>query len=112
MVEAVWSVEFLTAAGANGSAIVIFDAGRLFGGNDSMITTGRYRIADGQMEAEAKVQTYAIPPGTVPARDALTTFHIQVKGPPDPRNLFLTGHIVEEPWRTLTFRAVRRAELP
>ena len=112
MFEAVWSVEFLTAAGTSGNSIVIFDAGRIFGGNDTMICTGRYTLVEGEIGADVKVTTYAIAPGTVPQKGALSTFHLKVKGPQDAQNLFLTGHIVEEPWRTLTFRAVRRAELP
>jgi hypothetical protein len=111
MLEAVWSVEFLSAAGVSGNGIAVFDAGRIFGGNDTLIYTGRYQVVDGVIHAQVKVETYALTPATAGA-GGFRTFHLEVTGPPDRNNLFLSGRDAADPTRTMTIRAVRRVELP
>jgi hypothetical protein len=111
MLEAVWSVEFLSNQGVSGNGIAVFDAGRIFGGNDTLIYTGRYQVVDGVIHAQVKVETYALTPAVI-SGGGFQTFHLDVTGPPDRNNLFLTGHVTTDPSRTMTIRAVRRVELP
>jgi hypothetical protein len=111
MMEAVWSVEFLSSTGAGGCGIAVFDAGRICGGNDTLIYTGRYEVVDGLIVAHVKVETYAINPSSRPGL-GFVTWHLNVTGSPDRQNLFLVGHDPADPSRTTTIRAVRRAELP
>jgi hypothetical protein len=109
--EAVWSVEFLSSAGAGGNGIAVFDDGRIFGGNETLIYTGRYEVVSGVIHAEVRVETYALAPGADPGQ-GFPIYRLKVTGPPDPNNLFLSGFVVSDPARTMTIRAVRRAELP
>lgn len=111
MLEALWSVEFLSSWGAGGSGILVLDGGRIFGGNDSLLYTGRYEVVGNRIAADVRVETYAIVPGANAAA-GFQRFSVKVVGPQARDNLFLTGHVVEDPSRTMTIRAVRRAELP
>lgn len=38
MIEALWSVEFVAANGNYGGGVVIFESGRIFGGDSSFTT--------------------------------------------------------------------------
>ena len=43
-VEALWSVSFQSNFGMRGDGIVVFESGRVLGGDSVMIYTGHYRI--------------------------------------------------------------------
>ena len=109
--EAVWSVEFLSSEGSGGNGIAVFDGGRIFGGNETLIYTGRYEVVSGVIRAEVKVETYALAHGADPAK-GFPVYRLRVTGPPNRNNLFLSGFVESDPSRTMTIRAVRRTELP
>ena len=45
-IEALWSVEFASTAGL-GRGVVVFESGRLFGGDPDYIYTGQYDLKSG-----------------------------------------------------------------
>jgi hypothetical protein len=113
MLEALWSVSFGTNLPGmlGGTGIVVFETGRIFGGDSAMIYTGSYKIINGIVEADVHVDTYAAVPGMV-SSVGFSTFDLKVTGAPANDKLVLSGHVVQDPSRKMTITAIRRAELP
>lgn len=112
MLEALWSVEFsssLSSGGGNG--VVVFETGRIFGGDSSMIYVGGYKVENGILRVDVNVQTYAHVQG-MQSITGLETFNLVATGTPARDSLLLSGYVVENPSTTMTIKAIRRAELP
>jgi len=90
---------------------VVFETGRVFGGDSIMIYTGKYRVVNGMIEADIHVDTYASQPGMA-SIVGLQTFDLKVTGTPARDQVTLSGHVVQNPNLKMTITAVRRAELP
>ena len=111
MLEALWSVEFQSSFGIHGNCVVVFETGRVFGGDSAMIYVGSYRVEGGTIYADINVNKYAHVPGMTSVI-GFDSFNLKVTGKPGQNMMILSGHVVEDPLRTMTIRAVRRAELP
>ena len=111
MLEALWSVEFQSSFGFRGNGVAVFETGRVFGGDSTMIYVGSFRVENGSVHANVNVNKYAHSPGMASVV-GLDNFNLELIGKPDPNNMSLSGHVVEDPSRKITIHAVRRAELP
>jgi hypothetical protein len=112
MIEALWSVSFQSnVTPGGGTGIVVFETGRVFGGDSTMIYTGSYRVVNGVIEADVHVDTYAIQSGMA-STVGLSTYDLKVTGPVARDRLALSGYVVQDPNRKMTIIAIRRAELP
>jgi len=111
MLEALWSVEFQSSFGMRGNGVAVFETGRVFGGDSSMIYVGSFRVENGSIHSEINVKRYAHVPG-MSSVVGFDNFNLKVMGKPDQNDMLLSGYVVEDPSRTITIRAVRRAELP
>jgi hypothetical protein len=109
--EALWSVQFHANGGIAGSGIVVFENGRLYGGDSMMIYTGTYKVSNGQIEGDLEVEKYANAPGMVSVV-GLNKFKLKVSGPLTDGTLTLSAYVVEDPSRKMTIKAVRRKLLP
>jgi hypothetical protein len=111
MLEALWSVEFQSSFGLGGYGVVVFETGRVFGGDSLMIYVGNYKVENGAIHSEINVSKYANVPGMVSVV-GFNSFNLKLTGKPDRETLTLSGHVVEDPSRTISIHAIRRAELP
>ena len=111
MLEALWSVEFQSNMGVFGNGIVVFETGRIFGGDSTMIYTGSFGIVNDTIVSELHVRKYASIRG-VGSAVGFNDFHLKLTGKPDPKVMHLTGYVVEDPNRKMTIKATRQAELP
>ena len=111
MLEALWSVDFRSSFGIQGTGVVVFETGRVFGGDSLMIYVGNYKVENGAIHAEINVRKYANVPGMASVV-GLDSFNLKVSGTPAQNELLLSGHVVEDPSRKITIRAIRRAEPP
>jgi T3SS negative regulator,GrlR len=57
-VEALWTVNFATAGGA-GNGIVVFETGRIFGGDANYYWVGEYDLQNGRITANLNVSNYS-----------------------------------------------------
>lgn len=48
MLEALWSVEFQSSFGLQGNGVVVFETGRVFGGDSTMIYVGNFVLSMAQ----------------------------------------------------------------
>jgi hypothetical protein len=111
MLEALWSVEFKSSFGLHGHGIAVFETGRVFGGDSTMMYTGSYGVQNGTISADIKVEKYASAPGMVSVV-GFDKFNLKVTGAPNEKERVLCGLVVEDPARKITIHAIRRAELP
>lgn len=111
MVEALWSVEFQSSFGMHGNGVAVFETGRVFGGDSTMIYVGSFRVENGTIHSEINVKKYASAPG-MSSVVGLDNFNLVVTGKADAKDMNLSGYVVEDRARQITIHAVRRAELP
>ena len=111
MLEALWSVEFQSSFGMHGNGVVVFETGRVLGGDSTMMYVGSFHVGNGVIDADIHITKYASAPGQTSVV-GLNDFNLKVTGKPDRERLTLSGYVVEDPARKITIVAVRRAELP
>ena len=111
MLEALWSVEFQSSYGMHGNGVVVFETGRVFGGDSSMIYVGSYKVENGTIHSDINVKKYANVPGMVSVV-GFEDFNLKVTGKVNGDKLALSGYVVEDASRKITINAIRRAELP
>ncbi len=111
MLEALWSVEFESSFGLGGNGVVVFETGRVFGGDSTMIYVGSFKVENGVIHSDINVKKYANVSGMVSVV-GINDFTLRVTGTPAQNEMLLSGYVVEDPSRKITIKAVRRAELP
>lgn len=111
MLEALWSIEFQSSFGMQGNGVAVFETGRVLGGDSMMIYVGSFRVENDSVQADVNVKKYAHSQGMASVV-GLDNFNLRLTGKPDANQMVLTGHVVEDPSRKITLRALRRAELP
>lgn len=109
--EALWSVEFQSSFDMCGNGVVVFETGRVFGGDSSMIYVGSFKVENGVIHSEINVSKYAHVQGMTSVF-GLDSFDLKVTGPLAQNELLLTGHVVGDPSSKITIKAIRRADLP
>ena len=111
MLEALWSVNFESNSNMFGNGVAVVETGKILGGDSTMIYIGKYRVENGIIHSEINVNKYASIPGMLSVV-GLDSFNIIITGKSDPNCMNLSGHVVEDPSRKITFHLIRRAELP
>ena len=110
MIEALWSVEFDPVLQTQSMGIIVFEMGRMFGGDGSVTYAGNYRVAGRRASAEIKVEKYANYPG-VSSVAGMDRFTMVVGGDVDAQEMKFSGYIKEAPHVAMSFRLTRMAEL-
>ena len=111
-IEALWSLEFKTSDNYEGAGIVVFDTGRILGGDSAFIFVGNYEVSQGVVKGEVNVSRYSDKSGLVSAFPGLNDFNLVISGDFDPRKMTLHGQVKEDASRHVTLTCVRRAEFP
>lgn len=111
MIEALWSVQFQSCFGMHGSGVAVFETGRVFGGDSTMIYVGKFKVENGVIYSDINVQKYAHIQSMFSAV-GLDHFNLKLTGTPMQNEMVLSGYVVEDPTRKITITAIRRAELP
>lgn len=109
MLEALWSVEFQSSFGMHGNGVAVFETSRILGGDSGMMYVGNFKVINDAIQADIHVTRYANNNQSVVG---LEDFNLKLSGRPDRESMNLSGYVVEDPTRTITIRAIRRAELP
>lgn len=110
MIEALWSVEFVSNMNFLGAGVVVFETGRVFGGDSQYYYIGDYQIKNGMLEGSIEVTHYSGEPWSI--FGILTNFRLNISGQPNKKTFDLRGYLVEDPTKKIQIRLTRRAELP
>jgi hypothetical protein len=110
MLEALWSMSFMTGDGTQGAGVIIFETGRVFGGDSGFYIVGNYRVKDGTITGEVEVQRHT--PGVPLIFPGLDGGRMQFTGPIATPTMILTGNLVQYPTQRIAVQFTRLAELP
>lgn len=110
MLEALWTAEFETNMGTFGGGVVVFETGRIFGGDSLYYYLGKAEVKNEIVEAEVEVTNHSGPPRSV--FGPLEKFHLKLSGRLQRPVMELKGYLVENPSMGIVVRLTHRAELP
>jgi hypothetical protein len=113
-IEALWSVHFATQGGAGGG-VVIFETGKLFGGDSQYYWVGNYTEQNGQLVADLDVTHYSGPPYS--AFGPLHNFRLRLLATPPNitgpgTTMQATGALANNPNAQIVMMLTYRAPLP
>lgn len=111
MVEALWSLEFNWGKKVYEAGVIIFEAGRLFGGDSSYYFLGKYEIADNDvLRAEVEIIHYA--GRFFPIFGENNKHKVILEGHTNFPVMDLMCYSVDDPNQTIHVRCTRRTDLP
>lgn len=110
MLEALWSVRFITNVESFGSGVAVLETGRILGGDAQCFYVGSYDVENGIANATVTVTPYAGPSMTVFGQ--AKKLSLKLTGKPEHSAFELQGFVVENPALNVRIHFTRRAELP
>ena len=111
MLEALWSVEFLSNLQGFGAGVAVLETGRVLGGDSQYTYIGSYSTnPSGILNSTVKVSHYFGPPHSI--FGAAKEFNLILSGTPAHSSFEMRGHVENNPQLQITIRFTRRAELP
>ena len=108
--EAMYGIEFVSNNDYGGYGVIIFETGRIFGGDSSFVYIGSYEVKNEIVHAEVKCTNDRKIFQSVFGN--IDEFNLHLKGKPEYNEFILQGHMVENPKMEIGVRLTRRAELP
>jgi hypothetical protein len=110
MIEAMWSVTFITPEGSAGAGIVVFETGRIFGGDSFYYYLGNYSIEAGTARGSIDVIHYSGPPANVfgPVEKITLQFSGKIEG----NSIRAEAFDPSKPQNRLRMEFTRLANLP
>jgi hypothetical protein len=110
MVETLWSLEFESSLGDQGTGIVVLETNRLSGGDAQYFYVGKYKVENRILEAEVVVQHYAGVPFLIFGPSEI--HKVILKGEVHIHVMKSQGHLVNDPRRTFSVKCVKKVYLP
>lgn len=110
MLEALWSAEFASNLNILGSGVVVFETGRIFGGDAQYYYTGKYEVKNGTLTGELDVVNYNGEPWSV--FGTLNQFSLSLSGQTNESTFDVEGTLNQDPSKKIIIRLTKRAELP
>ena len=110
MLEALWSVEFVSSLGLFGGGVVVFETGRVFGGDNNYYYLGNYKVEGETASGEAEITRYG--QGVLSVFGPKEKFRIKVSGKLQEPIMELKGYLVDDPRMEIVMRLTKRAALP
>jgi len=109
MIEALWSVEFVAANGNSGGGVVIFESGRIFGGDSSYYYVGSYQVNGSDISGKVRVNHYYGEVNNIfgDYKEVTLEFSGRIQA-----EQFIVEGIAKEPNSNAKIRLTRRSELP
>lgn len=115
MIEALWGVEFNTNTENVGYGVVVFETGKIVGGDSSFVYIGKYEFRNGMLEAQIKV-TNDHEILTSIFGETYKEFNLRgrarISDEYSCKVFIMQGEMVENPANKITVKFTRRAELP
>ena len=112
MLEALWSIEFISNMDSLGTGVAVLETGRILGGDSTFMYVGNYRVDNGRINAEIKVTKYSNAINLPSIFGELQEFNVKVSGKVDRETIILSGHELSNSSMKVDIKATRRVELP
>ncbi len=112
MIEAIWTVELVRGDRNYAAGVMVFAAGRVFGGDADYYYIGRYALNGSRVSLRITVHPYReANPLSLPF-EYRNPFDVELAGQVEEAQMVLVGTIIEEPGQSVTVIAKRRHEIP
>lgn len=108
-VEALWTMEFGSGEGWQNGGVVIFETGRVFGGDSRYYYLGEFSTSGNEITATLRIVHYHAKPET-PYGDSATDYTIELTG--NRSNDRIEGNILREGYAPMEARLHWRSDLP
>ena len=114
MIEGLWSVKFATPFGTGGAGVVVFESGRILGGDAGFTYIGDYKLEPtGMLNAKVRVTKFdgvGLPSVFGPN---MQDFDLAVSAPAvNPKGTTAVGAVPGLPGAQMQLHFIKRAELP
>ena len=110
MLEAMYGVEFVSSQSGGGYGVAIFETGRVFGGDSSMVYIGNYQLKGDFLRVDVEcTNDHSVLPSVF---GNIKQFNLELEGKPARDRFVLTGTMVEDRSMQIAIQFTRRAELP
>lgn len=112
MIKTMYRVEFLSNNGENRYGVVVFEMGRILGGDGACVYVGTYEIENGLLKVNVKVTNDC--KALTPTFGEVNVFHLngEAKVPNDEvliKEFTVYGAMIENPARKMVVKFTRRA---
>lgn len=112
-IEALWRAQFSSNAGMTfpaGGGVVVFESGRIFGGDSFMYYVGEYEVHGNSLSGTLHIGTHTS--GGMSVFGQITDFDLQLSGSIDGDRIVAKGSLVQNPQFLLTADLKRLQDLP
>ena len=115
MLEALWTANFVSNHCVYGGGAVVFETGRIFGGDSQYYYVGNYEVSNGCISGDLEVTHFAGATESIFGSAVKFSLHVE-GGLPDPHSITpvvnLTGCVVDQPDLQIYIELTKRADLP
>lgn len=109
MIEGFWIVQFEAIQG-NGSGVVVFIKGKVFGGDGETTYTGDYRESEGRISARIFIHNYK--PGFINVIGVEGDYWLDIEGTIEGKSIQAQGRAVEHDVVGMAIKLTKVDELP
>lgn len=92
-IEGLWTIDFFSKHGA-GAGVIVFETGRVFGGDSSMFYIGDYEIKNGAVSGRIRVRVHHRIPGLTSIAGA-DDFEVEYSAQLSDATTQLTGKVID-----------------
>jgi hypothetical protein len=109
MIDGLWTVEFRSSVGGLGSGTLIFENGKVMGGDAGYYYVGSYEGVGNTLKGRVTVKKYN--PGHISIFGSLNIFTIEISGPLNDAQMTLHGKMAENPTMTISIVCTKRENI-
>jgi hypothetical protein len=106
MIEGLWTVEFRTSIGGMGFGTIIFEKGRVAGGDSGYYYIGSYTLDQDKLTGEVTIQRYN--PTGVSVFGPLERGDVKVSGTIQGSSMTVSGQLIQNPAIEITIKGAKR----
>jgi len=112
MLEALWSVQFQSNLGIQGAGVVVFETGRIFGGDSQYYYLGSATVRNDGKEVVAEVEVNHYAGQSFSIFGPMKKYKLRAVGNISTPKMTLQGELVEDPSKKFIVILTKRADLP
>jgi hypothetical protein len=104
-INGLWSVEFNGSGESIGSGLIVFNEGKILGGDDSYYYRGEYTITDNLLKAILISKHYKGPLNSI--FGPMSETHLSIEGAVSDKFIMGLGHSIKYPSMKMSFKLQR-----
>lgn len=112
MIEGLWTIKFASNLQYQSAGVIVFETGKIFGGDNQYYYIGDYEIANGFLKAKAKITSHVTNPLSIFGNE--NSFELIINSLFNPQgNTFLAfGHKALDVNAKIGIQLIKQCDLP